>query len=73
MEEIQTTQKSAHRHHHEFLCDQEEKVESEKSKKEIRCIQRHEETRPSWRVIERSQGKLSSNGTSAVQVKDGET
>ena len=72
MEEIQTTQKSAHRHCHEFLCDHEEKAKSEKSNKEIRCIRQHEETCRSWRAIKRSQGKLRSNGIASVQAKYGE-
>lgn len=44
---------------------------SEKSKREIRCIWRHEETRRSWRAINRSQEKSKSNGIAAVQVKNG--
>ena len=54
------------------MLDQEDKAESEKSKREIRCIRRHEETRRSWRAINRSQGKSRNNGISAVQIKDGD-
>ena len=64
--------KSAYRLRHEFLLDREDKAESEKSKREIRCIRRHEETRRSWRAINRSQGKLRSNGIAAVKIKDGD-
>ena len=64
--------KAAHNLRHEFLLDQEGKAIGEKSKKEIRCIRKHEETRRSWRAINRSQGKSRSNGISAVQVKNGE-
>ena len=48
---------------------QEDKAESEKSKRKIRSIRRHEETRRSWGAINRSHGKSRSNGKVAVQVK----
>ena len=63
--------KSAHSLRHEFLLDQEDKAISDKSKREIRCIRRHEETRRSWRSINRSKGKTRSKGISSVQVKNG--
>lgn len=62
--------KSAHRLRHEFLLDREDKAESEKSKREIKCIRRHEEIYRSWRAINRSQGKSRSNSNAAVQVKN---
>ena len=64
--------RSAYCLRHEFLLDREDKAESEKSKGEIRCIRRHEETRRSRRAINRSQGKLRSNGIAAVKIKDGD-
>ena len=64
--------KSAYRLREESLSDREDKAESEKSKREIRTIRRHEETRRSWRAINRSQGKSRSKGIAAVQIKDSE-
>ena len=65
--------KSAHRLRHEFLCDREDLAPSQKTKKEISNIRRHEETRRIWRAINRSQGKSHGQGISKVDIKvDGE-
>ena len=63
--------KSAHSLRHKFLLDQEDKATSEKSKKEIRCIRKHEETQRSWRSINQSKGKSRCKGISPVQDKNG--
>ena len=70
--EYKKLKKSAYRLREEFLSDREDKAESEKSKREIRTIRRHEETRRSWRSINRSQGKSRSKGIVGVQIKYGE-
>ena len=42
IKEIKKIKKSANRLRHEFLLDREDKSESEKPKKEIRSIKKHE-------------------------------
>ena len=61
--------KSAHRLRTEFLYEQEDKAQSQQSKRAIRMIRRHEESRRSWRSINNSQGKRRSKGISAVKVQ----
>lgn len=64
--------KSAHHLRCKFVLDQKDKAESEKSKREIRCIRRYEETSRSWRAIHRSQRKSKSNGIDAVHMTSGD-
>ena len=64
--------KIAHRLRYEFLCEREDKAKSEKAKRAIRMIRRHEETRRSWRCIHHSQGKKRCQGVSAVQLREEE-
>ena len=71
LEEVQNIKKPVIHLRHEFLLYQEDKAVSEHSKREIRCIRRHEEKRRSCRVINRNQGKIRSNSIAAVQVKNG--
>ena len=61
--------KSAPRLRDEFLHDQEEKAISPKAKKAISMIRRHEETRSSWRTINRCHGKTRNKGISCVETK----
>ena len=65
--------KIALRLRHEFLCDREDLAQTTKAAREIRNIRRNEETRNSWRAINRSKGKSFSKGISQVEMEvDGE-
>ena len=57
----------------EFLCDQEDKAQSQQAKRAIQMIHRHEESCRSWSSINYSHGKTRSKSISAVEVlNDGE-
>ena len=62
----------AHRLRYEFLCDCEENAKSEKAKRAIRKIRRHEEIRRSWRCIHHNHGKTRMEGVSSVEICDNE-
>ena len=64
--------KIAHRLRFEFLCEREDKAQSEKARRAIRMIRRHEEARRSWRCIHHSHGKKRCQGVSAVQLQEEE-
>lgn len=64
--------KSTYHLRHEFLCDREDLAQSIKSKMKICRIRRYEETRHSWRTINRSYRKARGKGISQVDIqKDG--
>ena len=61
--------KSAPRLQIEFLHDQEDKARNPAAKKAISMIRKHEETRSSWRTINRCHGKTRNKGISCVETK----
>ena len=61
--------KSAHRLRREFLHQLLTTKESSKTRKAIRRIMKHEETRRAWRTINKGRGKKQLSGVSAVQIR----
>ena len=60
--------KMAYRLRNEFLYEMIELKTSEKAKREIKAIIRHEETRRAWRTINKGRGKVQMKGVSEVKV-----
>ena len=64
--------KMAYRLRNEFLYEMIELKTTEKAKREIEAIIRHEETRRAWRTINKGRGKVQMSGVSKVKIKQNE-
>ena len=61
--------RQAHRLRYEFLCEREDLAKSDKARRAMRMIRRHEETRRSWRSIHHHHGKTQCKSVSSVQIQ----
>ena len=67
--EYKKLKKNAYRLRKEFLHELLEVKTTDKEKRAIKMIMKHEETRRTWRTINKGHGKVRMNGVSAVEVK----